>query len=143
LDTVSDKDAVEGAFRAPGEPGDTERITALAEKLILVYDQMLQWSARAHSAKAADDAAQLMHIHAQLLERPIQQMEDYLERWIAFAHDLPRLLAEAEETPQPLQFDMSLKLTIDDTVLETFKAEVARMRRARLGRGSRSAPSAA
>jgi hypothetical protein len=142
LDTVFDEHAVESAFGAPGAPGDGVRIVELAERLILVYDRMLEWSARAHATTATDDARELVQTHARLLDRPIKQIEDYIDRWITFALDLPRLLAEADGAPQPVEVDMSLKLTIDDTVLDTFNAELARMRSARLRQG-KSAPPAA
>jgi hypothetical protein len=143
LDGVFDEHVVETAFGAPGAPGNPARIVDLAERLILIYDRMLEWSVRAHATKTTEDAGELVQTHARLLDRPIKQIEEYIERWITFALDLPRLLTEADGAPQPLQVDMSLKLTLDDTVLDTFKAELAGMHRSRIGRDTQSATPAA
>src|SRR5262249_49950834 len=111
LDTVFEHETAESAFGAPGESGDAARITELAEKLIVVYDRMLEWVARSRATKTTEDATELAQTHAHLLDLPIHQMDEYIERWMAFALDLPELLADAEGGTQPQQVDMSLKLT--------------------------------
>ncbi|MEX2100000.1 MAG: hypothetical protein WEB19_01165 [Acidimicrobiia bacterium] len=128
FERIFDQDDVIRAFGAPGEPGNARRIIDLAEALIVAHDRMLQWTERARSIKAIDELAPLVQLHTALLDGPNKQVDDYIDRWIEFADELPQLLEAAEQGREPVELDMSLIITIDEDVLERFKAQAARLR---------------
>jgi len=130
LESVFDPDRVEQAFGRPGEPGDPQLIIDLAEELILGYDRMLAWTDRSRATKAPDRLANIATLHSHLLDQPNQQIEDYIDRWNAVAARIPELVEGAEQSVEPLTIDMSLRLTIDETLLDRFTAEARRLRRA-------------
>lgn len=127
LVSIFDEVRVLEAFGAPGEPGDARRIVALAETFITNYDQMLQWSERARATRTSDEMVDLVQTHAELMDLPNQQVDEYIDRWTALADELPALLVQAERSPEPVKLDLSLTLTVDDDVLARYKAELARI----------------
>ncbi len=127
IESVLGADEVLNAFGAPGEPGDAERIVLLAEKLILKRDHFQRWTRRARATSTPDDLTMLFAAHAELLDLPNQQLEEYIERWIDFGEQLPRLLEDAEQASEPLKIEMALIITVDDQVLERFTDEIARL----------------
>jgi hypothetical protein len=121
FDDILSTQRVEAAFGAPGEPGDPAKIVDIAETLLARYDAMLQWRERARSGRT-EDLNELLAIHAKFFDQPIQQVEDYIDRWVDFASRLPDLLRAAESSTEPIQIDMSLVLTADDSLIQRFKA---------------------
>jgi hypothetical protein len=129
FEELFDEHEVTAAFGAPGEPGDPNKITALAEELLIHYDAMLQWRQRAQGGRA-EGLDELLALHAKLLDRPIQQVEDYIDRWVDLATRLPRLLDDAESAGRPIEIDMSLVLTADEALIQRFTTLAASVGRA-------------
>lgn len=126
FDELFDEHKVTVAFGSPGEPGDPSKIVALAEELLVHYDEMLQWRKRARGIRS-DGLDELLAIHAQLLDRPIQQVEDYIDRWVDLATRLPDLLRDAGNVTDPIKIDMSLVLTADNDLIQQFTRLSARV----------------
>jgi hypothetical protein len=127
FDVMFEPERVEPAFGAPGEPGDRDRIVALAETLILSYSRMTAWRARARATPVSDDVQPLVDAHAAMLDLAIVEVDAYIDRWIEVAADLPTLLERAGDSAEPIRIEMALVLTLDDEVLARFKAELAQL----------------
>ncbi len=128
LERIFDGNDVVEAFGAPGAQGDARRIIALAERLILIHDRMLRWSNGAHSSRTCDKFAPLVQMHAALLDKPNQQVDAYISRWVEIGYELPDLIDAVEQGTSKLELDMSLVITIDDDLRGRFEAEAARLR---------------
>lgn len=127
IERIFDSDEMLETFGAPGEPGDEDRILALAEVLIMKRDRFRHWTNRAHATTASDDLAVLLAAHAALLDQPSRQLEEYIELWIELGEQLPQLLSAAEQSSAPLEIEMALIITVDDHALERFMDEIARL----------------
>ncbi|MEX1007050.1 MAG: hypothetical protein WD271_04305 [Acidimicrobiia bacterium] len=128
LDRIFEESEVLLAFGAPGEPGDAERILGLAERLILLHGRMLCWSSRARSSRTCDQYADLVQLHASLLDKPNQQVADYIDRWVALGDELPQLIEGSLTGEDKVALDMSLVISVDNDLLSRLNAEAERLR---------------
>jgi hypothetical protein len=120
-----DPAAHERAFGASGKPGDPVRITHLAERIIDVYEAMIEWAARLRGAAVEEDFRHAVDLASQFVDLAIQAFRDFVARLVAEVDRLPTLLRE--ETPAPITITLTLVLEIDDDVQAQFYKELRRL----------------
>lgn len=98
--------------RAFAPPGNPVLIEHLAARLADGYEQMLDLAAAIRGARVPPAILPLMEAATRVIDRPLTDVRDYLDRVVATAVPLPRLV-----------------LTIDDEAERRFTAEAARVRR--------------
>lgn len=110
-------------FGAPGEPGDQEQIQHLAERLIDVYRELLDWSARVRGAAVPERYERLFEIASKYVDGPIRQFREFVDRVVAEMDRVPAALRD--ETPFTIALTLTLEL--DDGVEDEFSRELARL----------------
>jgi hypothetical protein len=125
VERVFDAPAQERAFGAPGEPGDPERIAHLAERVVAVYDGLLDWAARIRGTPAEDEVKPAVALVSQFLDLPVQQFRDFVARVVAEVDRLPDLFgADGDET---VVLSLTLTVTMDEGLLDEFGVECRRL----------------
>jgi hypothetical protein len=119
------------AFGPPGVPGDAEQIRQLAERWNSVYVGFLDWSARVRGARRSEDFDHAFEILAGILDRPIEEYRRFVNRFVTQADRIPAAVASKD----PLKLELTLTLTIDDSLVDAFGAELRRV-----ARGTTSSP---
>jgi hypothetical protein len=121
------RQVTESAFGSPGEPGDPAQIEYLGQRLVSVYEELLDWSARIRDTVAPDSLERAFEIAATFMDTPIAEIREFMNQIITTMERLPEQLASNEDTPITLTF--SLILTIDDKTTREFGRELKRLRR--------------
>jgi hypothetical protein len=123
LNRVLDKAAQERAFGPLGEPGDAVRIEHLGERLIDVYESLIDWAARLRGTPVDDEFERATELAGRFVDRPIQQFRDFVDRVMTEMDRLPALLRAAE----PARLTLTLEVSIEEGLVEEFNAEQERL----------------
>lgn len=124
LNRVLSDDTQAAAFGAPGEPGNVPRIEHLATRVIDIYEELLDWAANLRGMGVTKDFHNLFELAAQMVNRAIQQIREFVDHYVAQAENIPEKLVRGES----VHLEIPLKIDIDDEVLSEFGDEVARLR---------------
>jgi hypothetical protein len=127
LNRVFDRQAKELAFGLPGVPGDPARIEHLGHRLVAIYEDFLDWSARLRGTVASSKYRRLLDLAASTADMPAKQIRDFIDQHVATLERLPELLAEPGDEPIDLTF--VLELDIDRRIIAEYNREFKRLRR--------------
>src|SRR6266508_4301875 len=127
LNRVFDRQAKELAFGPPGVPGDPARIEHLGHRLVAIYEDFLDWSARLRGTVASSKYRRLLDLAASTADMPAKQIRDFIDQHVATLERLPELLAEPGDEPIDLTF--VLELDIDRRIIAEYNREFKRLRR--------------
>ncbi|HEV2754455.1 MAG TPA: hypothetical protein VG318_01595 [Actinomycetota bacterium] len=130
LDGVLGADVQEKALGRPGEPGDAERINRLADRIISIYEDLLDWAARIRGTAVSEEFRGAFDIAARFVDVPIEQFRDFVFRTVESFDGLTAYL-EAPEPKAPLEVTLELVVTTDRNVLKAYNSELKRIRRRR------------
>lgn len=120
---VTNEDARERAFGAPGEPGDPDRIAHLANRWNSVYEEFIDWAARLRGVSVDSSFRPLLELLARYAEKPVEQYREFVDRFVSQADELPAVIAAGG---QP-QLSVSLHLSIDEDAARAFEAELEKV----------------
>lgn len=109
----------ERAFGMPGEPGDPQRITELAEGVITGCDELLEWSAALRATGVPRDLRRLFDLTSELASLALEQTRLFIDDVIRQLDDIPAAIREA----RPLTLTLTLKLTADETIRKQIERE--------------------
>ncbi|MDH6217606.1 toll/interleukin-1 receptor domain-containing protein [Streptomyces pseudovenezuelae] len=114
------------AFGAMGEPGNAELIEHIATRLVGMYEQMMDVASTLRGAGVPEELREVVEATARLADQPLQEIRDFIDRFVAEADPIPERLAEG----QHLEIEMSLTMTIDPEALErqSNEMDIARVR---------------
>jgi TIR domain len=121
------RQVIESAFGALGQPGDPAQIQYLGQRLIAVYEEFLDWAARVRGAVVPDSLERAFEIAATFMDTPIAEIREFIDQIITATERLPEQVAEDGDTPITLTF--TLTLSIDDKVVREYGRELRRVRR--------------
>jgi hypothetical protein len=121
------RQVTESAFGPLGQPGDPVQIEYLGQRLVSVYEEFLDWSARVRGAAIPDSLERAFELAATFMDAPIREIREFMDQIITATERLPEQLASGGDTPITLTF--SLVLTIDDNTVREFGREMKRLRR--------------
>ncbi len=127
IEPIFESSKVEEAFGKPGEAGDADRLRAMAEEMTVVFDEMVRWSARTRSTPVANALKPMVAVHAELMEQPQLEVQEYVDRWNEVAGDVDQLLNDAEEGDRVVSIEMVLTITLDDAVMARYREERQRV----------------
>jgi hypothetical protein len=123
VNRVLDKAAQERAFGPLGEPGDAAQIEHLAERLIDVYESLIDWAARLRGTRADDEFERAIELASRFVDLPIQQFREFVERVVTEMDRLPALLRADE----PVRLTLTLEVSIEEGVEEELHDELERL----------------
>jgi hypothetical protein len=108
--------ASEEAFGKPGEAGDPVLIQHFGAWVIGVYAQLMDWAGMVRSAGVSEEFTEAFDLASRAVDRPIDQVRDFIRRMIGQIEELPRLL-EGPEPRSPITFEWKLTLSLDNELL--------------------------
>jgi hypothetical protein len=127
VDRVLDRQAKELAFGPPGVSGDPVRIEHLGHRLVAIYEDFLDWSARLRGTVTSSEYRRLLDLAASTADMPATQIRDFVDHYVATLDRLPELLAEPGDEPINLTF--KLELDVDRRIIAEYNREFKRLRR--------------
>lgn len=117
VETLFSAKAQESAFGRPGEPGDSDRILHLADRVGSMYEELLDWSAAIRSTTVTDDdLAVAGRALARLTDQPLQEVREFVDSYF----DEMEGLTAALNSGQDVNLEMSLSLTMDPDALQEY-----------------------
>jgi hypothetical protein len=130
VDRILDPTTQERAFGRPGEPGNSDAIEHLAQRLIDTYAGLLEWAAQLRNVSLPDEFEHAGELAASFVDRPIEQFREFVDTTVAKMDELPALLRAANQTsetetePEAIRFEIDLVLSIDDRLVDDFNEEM-------------------
>jgi hypothetical protein len=115
----------EDAFGKPGEDGDPEKIDHLAGRVIHIYESWLDWAASVRGTGVPDEFEHALDLTSRFFDLPIEQMREFVQNTVETCDSLPGRL-HAEE--MGIEITMTLKVDIQDGLVDEFTAELDRLR---------------
>lgn len=132
LDRLFTPAVMEEAFGKPGEPGDSERITHTARRVIQVYESMMDWATSLRNTVVPSDYAHLLELNARMAEGPVRQIRDFTQTVADQIARIPALKKQAKEQgaskQEPMVVELTLHLSLDQQNQEELYAELGRLR---------------
>jgi hypothetical protein len=129
---ILNRQSTEWAFGAPGMPGDPENIEYLAKRLVGVYEDFLDWSAKIRGTTTSPNFRPLFDTVSRFVDLPISQIREFIDHYVSECELLPEKLASDDDTPIDLTF--VLELDIDDRTVAAANRELKRLGRRRFFR---------
>jgi hypothetical protein len=123
VNRVLDTAAQERAFGPPGESGDAVQIEHLAERLIDVYESLIDWAARLRGTQVDDEFERALELASRFVDLPIQQFRDFVNRVVAEMDRVPALL----RTNEPVRLSLTLVVSIEEGLEAELQDELERL----------------
>jgi hypothetical protein len=118
--------AQERAFGPPGQPGDAVAIRHLAQRVLAVYEELLDAAALIRSVDPPDLQRPIFAIAARYMDEPIEQLRRFIAKAVAEFDALPERAAGLD---QPLVITLQLVVSINDATQREFDREARLLRR--------------
>jgi hypothetical protein len=128
INRLFEASAQERALGPPGSPGDPDRIIHLADRILTVYEDLMDWAADLRGVTVAPMFRTLYELTACLVDQPIEEFRRWVSELVGILDKLPTHLAEPEPR-EPLNASVALKLTVPDETRDKVIAESRRLRR--------------
>jgi hypothetical protein len=129
LDSLFATEAQTAAFGPPGVPGDPAQIEHIGRRLVGIYEDLLNWSARVRGAMTSDDLKRLFEIASRFVDKPLLQFREFIVNFAAEADRIPERLESPGDRPIRLEFELVLDL--DRRTQAQLHRELRRLRRRR------------
>jgi CRP-like cAMP-binding protein len=129
LERILDVDAKERAFGPLGVPGNPVHIEHLGQRLLEMYEGLLDWSARIRGTPTSDHFSRALQLLASYADNPIAEMRAFIDRYMDETSRLSERLANQDDDDEPIQVVMYITFEIDEHVSREFSREMKRLRR--------------
>nr|WP_281220876.1 DUF4365 domain-containing protein [Nocardia salmonicida] len=126
---VLDPAATRAAFGEPlGEesapvPGDADSIAHIGERLVDVYSQLLELAADLRGLSVPSELDNAFEIAARLTDKPLDNLDSFIDSYIATAESIPAKIATGEN----VNIELVAPLHFSDEVLGELVAELRRV----------------
>lgn len=121
LTSLMERDVQESAFGAPGQAGDPSCLHDLACRWCAGYEELMDWAATVRGVGAPPEFHRLLELLARFVDTLARQFRDFVGAYVEEVDSLPQRLAAGD----PIQINLTLRLTIDDTVASAYRQELA------------------
>jgi hypothetical protein len=128
LDRLMTQDAQRKAFGDPGEPGDPDFIKHLADRIIDMYEELIDWATRSRSLQLPARAQHMAELTADFVAQPITETRRFIDD---FVKDLEAVMnrLESGDNADTIVLKMPIVFDIPKPIL---KAHHAGLRKALL-----------
>lgn len=121
FNAVLDEGVQEAAFGKPGEAGDPDRVLHMADRLVSVYEDFMDWAARLRGCTVNNE-------HARAAYNALAKSADYnvnsLRSFVRdFATDWDTML-DRLDAGEVIEMAITVTLDIDDEALEEYETEL-------------------
>jgi hypothetical protein len=107
INRLFDPSVLEGAFGAPGEPGDLAQIEHVASRFISVYEEMLDWAAALRGCVVPDGYERLYELAAEMTSESVKAIHDFVDENVSEISRIPAYLDDPEPE-EPLTIHLTL-----------------------------------
>lgn len=122
---VFDPAVQERAFGPPGQPGDSDRIIHMATRVVGSIEEFIDWAANLRGISIPDEMARAFELAAQIADKPMQDILEFIDGYIQDAEAIPALLSRNKH----VSLSRTLTLTVDHAAVSRFNAELRRLQR--------------
>lgn len=124
LERIISTNAQKSAFGESGEPGDAALIEHMSERLILLYEQLLDWVNDLRSLRVPVQSQHAVELCVKFVEQPIEEVRAFVFRYV---ESLESGLAElAAGSTEQIQLEMTLTFALDPQLSKRFNKELRR-----------------
>jgi hypothetical protein len=127
VERVLDRQVMELALGPPGVSGDPVRIEHVGHRIISIYEDFLDWSARLRGTVTSSPYRRLLDLAASIADMPATQIRHFIDQYVDAAERMPKMLAEAGD--EPINLTLVLQLDIDKRIINEYNREFKRLRR--------------
>lgn len=117
-------ESADRAFGLPGEDGDPDQIDHLANRLMDVYEGLLDWAAGIRSMTVPDNFREAFTALAAFADGPIEQTRAFVDEVVDQIDAVPARLEAGER----VELKLTLTINILDGQMEAFNAAMGRLR---------------
>jgi len=129
LEKVISAQAQEAAFGLPGSPGDAALIEHMGSRLMMMYEQLLDWAQDIRALRLPTPAKSLPEMAVAFIAQPVGETRDFVEQYI---HRLETgLAARAAGSEEPINLVMTLKFEIAPAISRAYSRELKKVSRAK------------
>lgn len=121
---VFDPATLERAFGPLGTPGDPILITHLGERVIEIYDGLLDWAATLRGLPVPDEFERVVELSSSFADAPIRQFREFVAEIVDVVDRIPSIVAAASETPK---IELSLIVSVDPVTEANLDREFKRL----------------
>jgi hypothetical protein len=123
LNSLFTDESQEWALGRRGEPGDPVKIDHYAQRIISLYDELMDWSARVRGIRARPEYTRLVGLAAQFADLPLRQMRAFFDDFVREVSTIPARIEAGER----VRLNMTLRLDIDNAISDAFLREYERV----------------
>ena len=123
---VISQKAQETAFGLPGESGDSDLIEHMGGRLILLYEQLLDWAQEVRSFRVESKAERLPELMAALVAQPITETRSFVQSFIEQVEAAVAAMAAGAEEPMNVSMYLTFDVT-DDVAYKAYRKEWKRV----------------
>lgn len=111
----------ERAFGRPGEPGDVDRIVHMAERLISVYEEFMDWAADLRGTSAGiGGGSDALRALSRWAEQPVEEFRRFVNAYVAELDSATERIAAGEQ----IKIDLPFTLTLDPAISTEFNQKL-------------------
>ena len=125
---VKDEAALERAFGAPGQEGDSERLAHLAKRWNNVYEEFLDWAASLRGASVPSQFRNLLELAARYSDEPVEKYRRLVDEYVAQVDAIYDRIPAAIAAGKPIEFEVNIVLSNREEVVNDYVAELNRLR---------------
>lgn len=112
-------EGIEKALNKPGEPADLEFLIYIADRLALIYLEIIKWKIDLDSSRIPEETHNLVKELYRVSDSPIEDIESYIVKSIEILKNLPSEIPEGET--------INLSLILKEFEVETINREIERL----------------
>jgi hypothetical protein len=124
INTLFRSDVVEGAFGAPGSPGDPDQIVYIADRLASYYRDIIEWSIHCRRIVTDQEFEEILRITGRSIENTIREIEQFSEN---FEKEMSELVNNPPRKGETRQINATLTLTYPEEVERAQHEELRRL----------------
>jgi hypothetical protein len=133
MDRILRTQVKEGVFGEHEVPGDPVRIEYLGQRVLEVYEGLLDWSTRIRGILITDSFKRLFELLASYADNPIAQTRAFIDEYVDEVSRLPDSLADPDRLANPNRKPIHITLRPtwdwDERLSSEFDHEMDRLRR--------------
>lgn len=114
-------EGIEKALNKPGEPADLEFLIYIADRLTLIYLEIIKWKIDLDSSRIPEETHNLVKELYRVSDSPIEDIESYIVKSIEILKNLP------SEIPEGETININLSLVLKEFEVETINREIERL----------------
>jgi hypothetical protein len=108
------------AFGEPGEPGDPERITHMAKRLIDVYEGLMDEATRLLGSSVPEEFRKAQQAGAKFGRPAVEQIRAFVVETVDTMDRLPEIVAGRSDDEEPMHLTLGITITADEEVTGEF-----------------------